>query len=236
VPRRGAAGRQRQLRLLPDLEAANPGEPDASPFRQGAGQGPRLSRRVPRRLSQTPMHRPLRRESKDQGRRPNPTRRLTPLGGTPLGGAPVEMGTTLPPRPQSHRQTKPEEADKPRATKTGQLHSLSTPFGFASGPSLAESKLLSCHKTADRRFPKCSLRPNISERKQKHFLERVPESVGGIPLLAHRCAFGLSRFNHISAIDIAGRHDDATQYLHRRCSRSVARACQAHRAARLPPR
>jgi hypothetical protein len=121
VCRRGAAGRQRQLRLLPDLEAANPGEPDASPFRQGAGQGPRLSRRFPRRLSRTTMHRPLRRERQAQGRRPCPARRLIPLG-----GAPVEMGTTLPRRPQSHRETKPEEADKPRATKTGQLHSLST--------------------------------------------------------------------------------------------------------------
>jgi hypothetical protein len=28
--------------------------------------------------------------------------------------------------PQSHRETKREEADKPRTTKTGQLHSLST--------------------------------------------------------------------------------------------------------------
>jgi hypothetical protein len=113
---------------------------------------------------------------------------------------------------------------------------LAQPFGFASGPSLAESKLLSCHKTADRHFPKCSLRSNISERKQKHFLERVPESVGSSPLLAHRCAFGLSRFNHIQRSTLAADDDDATQYLHRRCSRSVARACQAHRAARLPPR
>jgi hypothetical protein len=56
---------------------------------------------------------------KDDG--PRPARRLTPLG-----GAPVEMGTTLPRRPQSHRETKPEEADKPRATKTGQLNSLLT--------------------------------------------------------------------------------------------------------------
>ena len=31
-------------------------------------------------------------------------------------------------------------------------------------------------KLADRHFPKCCLRPDISERKQKHFLERVPES------------------------------------------------------------
>jgi hypothetical protein len=53
---------------------------------------------------------------------------------------------------------------------------LARPFGFASGPSLAESKLLSCHKTADPHFQRCCLRPDISERNQKHFLERVPES------------------------------------------------------------
>jgi hypothetical protein len=35
-------------------------------------------------------------------------------------------GTTLSRCPQSHRETKREEADKPRTTKTGQLHSLST--------------------------------------------------------------------------------------------------------------
>ena len=40
VRRGGAAGRQRQLRLLPDAEAADPREPDAGPLRQGAGQGP----------------------------------------------------------------------------------------------------------------------------------------------------------------------------------------------------
>jgi hypothetical protein len=39
-----------------------------------------------------------------------------------------------------------------------------------------EFKLLSCNKTPDRHFPICCLRPDISERKQKHFLERVPES------------------------------------------------------------
>jgi hypothetical protein len=36
------------------------------------------------------------------------------------------MWTTLAPRPHAHRRTKTEEADNSRATKTGQLHSLST--------------------------------------------------------------------------------------------------------------
>src|ERR1700678_3559284 len=36
------------------------------------------------------------------------------------------MGTRHPPCPQSHSRTEPEEADKSPATKTGQLHSLST--------------------------------------------------------------------------------------------------------------
>jgi hypothetical protein len=49
----------------------------------------------------------------------------------------VEMGTTLPRCPQSHRETKPEEADKPRATKTGQLHSLSTDFAEINRAALA---------------------------------------------------------------------------------------------------
>jgi hypothetical protein len=38
----------------------------------------------------------------------------------------VDMWTTLAPRPHAHRRTKTEEADNSRATKTGQLHSLST--------------------------------------------------------------------------------------------------------------
>jgi Helix-turn-helix domain len=57
----GAAGRQRQLHVLPDAEAANSGEPDAPALRQSAGQGACLSRRLARRLSWAAMHRPLRR-------------------------------------------------------------------------------------------------------------------------------------------------------------------------------
>jgi hypothetical protein len=40
----------------------------------------------------------------------------------------VEMGTRHPPCPQSHSRTEPEEADKSPATKTGQVHSLSTGY------------------------------------------------------------------------------------------------------------
>ena len=69
VRRRGAAGRKRQLRLLPDAETADPGKPDAAPFRARAGQGARLSRRLARRLSRTPLHRPLRRERTAQDQR-----------------------------------------------------------------------------------------------------------------------------------------------------------------------
>ena len=57
---------QRQLRLLPHAQAADPRKPDAPPFRQGAGQGACLSRRLPRRLSRAKMHRPLRRERQAQ--------------------------------------------------------------------------------------------------------------------------------------------------------------------------
>jgi len=56
----GAPGRQRQLRLLPDAEAPDPGNSDAAAFRQGAGEGPRLPRRLPRPLPRAQMHRPLR--------------------------------------------------------------------------------------------------------------------------------------------------------------------------------
>ena len=80
-------------------------KPDAAPFRQGAGQGPRLPGRLPRRLSRAKMHRPLRPERQAQ----NDQTPFAPLN--PLGGAPVEMWTTLPRCPQSHRRTEPEEAD-----------------------------------------------------------------------------------------------------------------------------
>ena len=47
------------------LKAPDPAKPDAAPFRQGAGQGPRLRRRLPRRLPRAALHRPLRRERND---------------------------------------------------------------------------------------------------------------------------------------------------------------------------
>src|SRR5208337_2565552 len=58
----------------------------ASALRQGEGQGPRLSRRIPCPLPRAALHRPVRREGSDPGCE---KRRLNPLG-----GAPVEMGTT----------------------------------------------------------------------------------------------------------------------------------------------
>jgi transposase len=99
----GTPGHERQLRFLSQAEIANPAKPDARPFRQGAGQGARLSRRLLRPLPWAPMHRPLRPEWSDQR---DEKRRLNPLG-----GAPVEMWTRHPPCPQSHRRTEPEEAD-----------------------------------------------------------------------------------------------------------------------------
>ena len=48
------------------LKAPDPAKPDAAPFRQGAGQGPRLRRRLPRRLPRAALHRPLRPERNDQ--------------------------------------------------------------------------------------------------------------------------------------------------------------------------
>ena len=59
VRRRRSGRSERQLRLLPDAETADPRKPDAAAFRQGAGQGPRLSRRLARPLPRTPLHRPL---------------------------------------------------------------------------------------------------------------------------------------------------------------------------------
>ena len=55
----GTSGHERQLRVLPDAETADPRKPDAAPFRQGAGQGPRLPRRLPRPLPRAPLHRPI---------------------------------------------------------------------------------------------------------------------------------------------------------------------------------
>ena len=41
------------------LKLQDPRKPDAAPFRQGAGQGPRLPRRLPRPLPRAPLHRPI---------------------------------------------------------------------------------------------------------------------------------------------------------------------------------
>ena len=73
--------------------------PDAAPFRQGAGQGPRLPRRLPRRLSRAQMHRPLRRERNDQRCE---KRRLNPLGGETLWTAWTSLRLAHP----AHRQNK----------------------------------------------------------------------------------------------------------------------------------
>ena len=105
VRRGGAAGRPRQLRLLPDAETADPRKPDAAPLRQGAGQGPRLSRRLPRRLSRTPLHRPLRRERSDQRCE---KRRLNPLGGEPVDSG---QASGLPTPPQAEQNQKKRTFD-----------------------------------------------------------------------------------------------------------------------------
>ena len=83
------------LRLLPHAQAADPGEPNAAAFRQGAGQGPRLCRRLPRRLPRTALHRPLRCERSNQRCE---IRRLNPLGGETLDKPPA-----CPPRPQENK-------------------------------------------------------------------------------------------------------------------------------------
>ena len=83
----GAPGRQRQLRLVQPAQAANPGEPAARPFRQGAGESAPVPRRKPRHLSRPALSGPLRQQRGLQGRK---KRRLNPLG-----AAPVEMWTTL---------------------------------------------------------------------------------------------------------------------------------------------
>ena len=58
-----------------------------------------------------------------------------PLGGETLGTAWTSLWLAHP----AHSRTEPEEADKPRATKTGQLNSLSTPKPSAEGRFLALS-------------------------------------------------------------------------------------------------
>ena len=69
VRSRGAPGRKRQLRLLPDAQTANPRKPAAPALRQGASESARLSRRLARRLSWTALHRPLRRKRSAQATR-----------------------------------------------------------------------------------------------------------------------------------------------------------------------
>ena len=122
VRRGGAAGRPGQLRLRPDAEPpdCDPGA-DAAPFRARAGQGARLPRRLARRLSRTPPHRPLRR---------NGALKTTMTPDAPLNSAQRRPSWTAWTSPRlahpAHSRTKPEEADKRRAAKTGQVHSLST--------------------------------------------------------------------------------------------------------------
>ena len=59
VRARTARGRQRQHRALPGHGLADPAEPAASPLRQGAGAGPRLSRRHAGHLPRAALPRPL---------------------------------------------------------------------------------------------------------------------------------------------------------------------------------
>ena len=77
-------------------------EPDAAPFRQGAGQGARLSRRLARRLSRTPMHRPLRRERQAQGRT---ITSIAPLKSARRRNAVdgMDKPPACPPRPQQNK-------------------------------------------------------------------------------------------------------------------------------------
>ena len=82
----GAPGRQRQLRVV---QPAQPPDCDpgaaARPFRQGAGEGARISRRRLRHFPRAAMPWALR-----QNRRPD-ARTKSRLN--PLNGRPVEMGT-----------------------------------------------------------------------------------------------------------------------------------------------
>ena len=65
---------------------------------QGAGQDPRLRRRLARPLPRAALHRPLRREGNDQRCK---ERRLNPLGGQHCGRHGQASG--LPPRPQQNK-------------------------------------------------------------------------------------------------------------------------------------
>ena len=85
----------------PDPQATNPGKPDARPFRQGAGQGPRLSRRLPRPLPRAALHRPLRRKRE---RSSSQERRLNPLGGATCGRHGQASGLPTPPTGEQNQK------------------------------------------------------------------------------------------------------------------------------------
>ncbi len=83
----GAAGRQRQLPVVQPAQAANTTEPAARPFRQGARQGPPLSRRNLCDLSWPKAPWPLRRRRRSDRRNheTHKTGLLNPLGEPPVG-------------------------------------------------------------------------------------------------------------------------------------------------------
>ena len=83
----------------PDCRAT--GKPDAAAFRQGAGQGPRLPRRLARRLPRAALHRPIRRQRNDQRCE---KRRLNPLGGEPRGRHGQASGLPTPPTGEQNQK------------------------------------------------------------------------------------------------------------------------------------
>jgi hypothetical protein len=80
------------------LKLQIPESPMRAHFVQGAGQGPRLSRRLARPLPRTPLHRPIRREGSHQRCE---KRRLNPLGGDLMDG--MDKPPACPPRQQENR-------------------------------------------------------------------------------------------------------------------------------------
>jgi hypothetical protein len=89
--------------VLQDPKAANSRKPVARPFRQGARQGPAISRRDPCGFPRAKMPWALRSKgslhTRENGRLSS------------LDGRPAEMWTTQTRCPQSRRRTKAEEAD-----------------------------------------------------------------------------------------------------------------------------
>ena len=79
------------------LKAPDPAKPDAAPFRQGAGQGPHLRRRLPRRLTGPAASAATTRTERSQ----MPKRRLNPLGGEPRGRHGQASGLPTPPTRQN---------------------------------------------------------------------------------------------------------------------------------------